>query len=212
MQIVIMGNDRQKEEILSHGISNDCRIDWISSPAELSAFTDCHAFFDLLFEENGYDTLHLKYFLSIPVFVNSVNKTIGELGIDVIRINGWPGFLQRSIIEMSCKEGKQNKAMDILQLLDRKVERVPDVKGFISSRVIGMIINEAYFALEENVSTKEEIDTAMKLGTNYPYGPFEWGEKIGLKKIAGLLSELSVSEKRYAPSTLLLKETEQSWR
>jgi 3-hydroxyacyl-CoA dehydrogenase len=45
-----------------------------------------------------------------------------------------------------------------------------------------MIINEAYFALEDNVSTKAETDIAMKLGTNYPYGPFEWGQLIGLKK------------------------------
>ena len=42
-----------------------------------------------------------------------------------------------------------------------------------------MIINEAFLALQEGVSTKEEINTAMKLGTNYPLGPFEWVEKIG---------------------------------
>jgi 3-hydroxybutyryl-CoA dehydrogenase len=69
-----------------------------------------------------------------------------------------------------------------------------------------MIINEAYFALEENVSTKEEIDIAMKLGTNYPYGPFEWAKKIGLKNVVRLLTELSLSEKRYQPAGLLLKE------
>ncbi len=45
---------------------------------------------------------------------------------------------------------------------------------------MAMIINEAWHALAEEVSTKNEIDTAMKLGTNYPYGPFEWAEKIGL--------------------------------
>ena len=69
-----------------------------------------------------------------------------------------------------------------------------------------MIINEAYFTLEENVSTKEEIDIAMKLGTNYPYGPFEWSKKIGLKNIADLLKELFITEKRYQPAALLLKE------
>ncbi|TMI92961.1 MAG: hypothetical protein E6H08_11285 [Bacteroidetes bacterium] len=83
---------------------------------------------------------------------------------------------------------------------------MPDVKGFISPRVVSMIINEAYFALEENVSKKEEIDIAMKLGTNYPYGPFEWSKKIGLKNIAALLTELSKTEKRYQPADLLLKE------
>jgi 3-hydroxybutyryl-CoA dehydrogenase len=69
-----------------------------------------------------------------------------------------------------------------------------------------MIINEAYFALEAGVSSKKEIDIAMKLGTNYPFGPFEWSEKIGLKKIITLLDTLSVSDSRYTPSSLMKKE------
>ena len=72
-----------------------------------------------------------------------------------------------------------------------------DDYGFIAARIIAMIINEAYYALEENVSTKEQIDIAMKLGTNYPYGPFEWSEKIGIEKIYLLLEKLSVQNKRY---------------
>ena len=93
-----------------------------------------------------------------------------------------------------------------MSLLNRKAEWVPDVKGFISPRVVSMIINEAYFTLEENVSTKEEIDVAMKLGTNYPYGPFEWGEKIGLQKVYELLALLSNNNTRYEPAALLKKE------
>ena len=67
----------------------------------------------------------------------------------------------------------------------------PDDYGFIAARIIAMIINEAYYALQENVSTKQQIDIAMKLGTNYPYGPFEWSEKIGIEKIYLLLKKLS---------------------
>ena len=69
-----------------------------------------------------------------------------------------------------------------------------------------MIINEAYFALEEEVSTKDEIDIAMKLGTNYPFGPFEWAERIGVENVYELLNHLSISNKRYKPSRLLQKE------
>jgi 3-hydroxybutyryl-CoA dehydrogenase len=79
------------------------------------------------------------------------------------------------------------------------------VPGFITARVIAMIINEAWFALEEGVSTKEEIDTAMKLGTNYPYGPFEWGKEIGLKNIHALLDKLSKLNPRYSPAELMTK-------
>jgi len=207
MRLVVLTNEQLKEELLSNGVSDDCKIDWISSPKELLSHTDADAVIDLLFEDNGYDVSHLTNYLKKPVFVNSMNKTIVEIGLPVIRINAWPGFLKRNIAEVSINdEINKNEVEKILNLLNRKTEWVPDIKGFISPRIVSMIINEAYFTLEENVSTKEEIDIAMKLGTNYPYGPFEWSKKIGLKKIAGLLTELSISEKRYQPATLLLKE------
>ena len=83
---------------------------------------------------------------------------------------------------------------------------VPDVPGMISTRVIAMIINEAYFGLGDGISSKKDIDIAMKLGTNYPYGPFEWGEKIGLKKIYALLKKLSEKDDRYTVAPALEKE------
>ena len=69
-----------------------------------------------------------------------------------------------------------------------------------------MIINETYFALDEKVSTQDAIDVAMTLGTNYPYGPFEWSKKIGLKNVYDLLSRLSEINKRYEPASLLKKQ------
>jgi len=69
-----------------------------------------------------------------------------------------------------------------------------------------MIINEAWFAFGEKVSSKKDIDTAMKLGTNYPLGPFAWGEKIGLHKICRLLSVLAMENDRYQVAPLLLRE------
>ena len=207
MRLVVLTNEQLKEELLSNGVSDYCKIDWINSPKELLSHTDVDAVIDLLFEHNGYDISHLNHYLTKPVFVNSMNKTIVEIGLPFIRINAWPGFLKRNIAEVSiADEVNKNKAEKILSLLNRKAEWVPDVKGFISPRIVSTIINEAYFSLEENVSTKEEIDIAMKLGTNYPYGPFEWSKKIGLKNIADLLKELFITEKRYQPASLLLKE------
>jgi 3-hydroxybutyryl-CoA dehydrogenase len=210
MRLVVLTNEQLKEELLSNGVSDDCKIDWISSPKELLLHTEADAVIDLLFEHNGYDVSHLTNYLMKLVFVNSMNKTIVEIGLPFIRINAWPGFLKRNIAEVSNTDEKnKNEAEKILGLLNRKPEWVPDVKGFISPRVVSMIINEAYFTLEENVSTKEEIDIAMNLGTNYPYGPFEWSKKIGLRNIAGLLTELFKAEKRYQPASLLLKEVKE---
>lgn len=208
MRLVVVANDELKEELLSGGVSDDCKIDWIRSASELSSYTDADAVIDLLFEQKGNDVTHLKTFLPKPVLVNSITRTISEIGLPFIRINGWPGFLKRDIAEVACaNDADKKEAEKILIAFNKKAEWVPDIKGFISTRVVSMIINEAYFALEENVSTKDEIDIAMKLGTNYPYGPFEWAKKIGLKNIAGLLTELSLTEKRYQPANLLLKES-----
>jgi 3-hydroxybutyryl-CoA dehydrogenase len=76
----------------------------------------------------------------------------------------------------------------------------------ITARVLATIINEAYYTLGDRVSTREEIDIAMKLGTSYPYGPFEWSAKIGLKRIYELLTQLSDVDKRYTPAPLLVTE------
>ncbi|MCW3087600.1 MAG: hypothetical protein JWQ78_986, partial [Sediminibacterium sp.] len=78
--------------------------------------------------------------------------------------------------------------------------------GMIAARVIAMIINEAYFGLGDGISTRGDIDTAMKLGTNYPYGPFEWSEKIGLKKIYALLKKLNETSIRYVIAPALENE------
>jgi 3-hydroxybutyryl-CoA dehydrogenase len=95
---------------------------------------------------------------------------------------------------------------DLMKALGRQAEWVADTEGMLSVRVIASIINEAWFALEEGISTPEEIDTAMKMGTNYPLGPFEWGRKIGLNKLVHLLDRLAMKQERYSPCPLLKKE------
>jgi 3-hydroxybutyryl-CoA dehydrogenase len=111
------------------------------------------------------------------------------------------------LIEAFCQNEKlKTKAEEVFSCFNKKIEWTPDIPGFLTPRVISMIINEAYFALDEKVSTKKEIDLAMKLGTNYPYGPFEWSERIGLKNIHALLSELHKTNSRYEPAALLKQE------
>lgn len=76
--------------------------------------------------------------------------------------------------------------------------------GFIFPRTIVQIINEAFFALEEKVASKEDINRAMKFGVNYPKGPFEWaeGKEIYVKT---LLQELfdKTKDARYISSKLI---------
>src|SRR6188768_2339842 len=136
MRLVVLTNEEMKEELLSNGVSAYCKIDWINSPEKLLSHMDADAVIDLLFENNGYDVSHLNNYLTKPVFVNSMNKTISEIGLSVIRINAWPGFLKRNIAEVSCNdEVNKIEAEKILSLFNRNPEWVPDIKGFISPRV-----------------------------------------------------------------------------
>jgi 3-hydroxybutyryl-CoA dehydrogenase len=114
--------------------------------------------------------------------------------------------LKRIICETAANEEREIAAKKIFDAMGWAYRFVPDVKGMVSARIVAMIVNEAYYTLEAGVSSKAEIDIAMKLGTNYPYGPFEWSEKIGLKNIYALLLELSKTDQRYLASAALREE------
>lgn len=207
MKLAILGNDVVQKELSSIAPLTDTIFIWLSYPDELKLHPDAVAVFDLLFENQESRVAALKKFLPRPVWIHSPVNTLAQIQQPFIRINAWPTFLKRSVFEAVClNESEKLMAEKIAEAMGRKIKWVPDVPGFISPRVVAMIINEAYFALAEKVSTKEEIDLAMKLGTNYPYGPFEWAGKIGLKNLATLLIQLSKTNKRYEPAPLLLQE------
>ena len=80
--------------------------------------------------------------------------------------------------------------------------------GLVTPRVLGMIINEAFYTCQEGTATKADIDLAMKLGTNYPFGPFEWSGKIGLGQVYHLLEAVyaDTRDERYKICPMLKKE------
>lgn len=203
MTIVVVADELQKEELLAQGINKEVQIHWSDKLLPVAG-ADCYI--DLLFNAESHTT-ELSALHPALIIVNDVYNTNDQLPAGLIRINGWATFLKRPVVEAACTDtGLRTKAEKIFEVFNKKTEWVADIPGFISPRVVTTIINEAYITLEEKVSSKTEIDTAMKLGTNYPYGPFEWSEKIGLKKIYNLLSILAQTNKRYEPSPLLKKE------
>src|SRR6185369_11767162 len=61
----------------------------------------------------------------------------------------------------------------------------------ISERVVLAIVNEAYRALGDKVATSDDIDRAMRLGANHPFGPFEWARRAGVQEVALMLDALA---------------------
>lgn len=135
------------------------------------------------------------------VAVGSVQHTLQELPEGFVRFNDWPGFSAGGALEAAAEaEAVRGRTGEIFLRLGKKVEWVPDQPGFLTPRIVASIINEAVFALGEGVSSEEEIDTALRLGTAYPFGPFEWAEAIGRGRVADLLRCLSAESGRYTPA------------
>jgi 3-hydroxybutyryl-CoA dehydrogenase len=196
-------------------------VRWMATiPAQ--AEPDIAAYVDLDFVADTRRIEKLGALLPNLVFVNAVTPTILEIGRPFIRINAWPGFATLRLHELvipgiateiaagnpagtASATAMADRVGALYQQLDCRYLAAPDVPGMISARVVAGIINEAWYTWEEKVSTKEEIDTAMRLGTNYPFGPFEWGERIGLGEVTRLLLALSKTDERYTPAGLLLE-------
>jgi 3-hydroxybutyryl-CoA dehydrogenase len=206
MTVAILADALLKQELLARKLPEEVTVIWGDSVRALT-ITDADVYIDLLFEQDAERTQHLKRLLPKPVLVNAVSCTTKKLGADFIRINAWPGMLQRSVTEVALPPAiNETTIKDIFDRLQWNYVVAPDIPGMITARVLATIINEAYFTLGAQVSTREEIDIAMKLGTSYPYGPFEWSERIGLNRIYELLTELSSSDGRYTPAPLLVEE------
>lgn len=142
---------------------------------------------------------------TIPILIGSVIFSLKELATDtqlpIARFNHWPTFINRNCIEFAVVDNHVEKFQKVFQILNIPVFRTEDEPGFVRARTVSMIVNEAFLAKEEAVSTESEIDTAMKLGTSYPMGPFEWCNKIGTDRIVRLLHKLAEKDNRYQPAS-----------
>lgn len=102
-----------------------------------------------------------------------------------------------------------DKAIYYFQQQGKKVLRIADYPGLLVWRTVAMLANEALDAVQKGVACAEDIDTAMRLGVNYPRGPLAWGESLGWGRVLRLLENLQqhYGEERYRPSALLRQKT-----
>jgi 3-hydroxyacyl-CoA dehydrogenase len=153
----------------------------------------------------------------VTAFLNTTLISLKELGASInhsVKGNlfgfcGLPTFLNRSTMEVSLYRNSD------LSILKKNCEQlgtdfivVDDRVGLVTPRIICMIINEAYYTILEGTATREDIDQAMKLGTNYPFGPFEWAQKIGIANVYETLRSVyeDTKDERYKICAALKKE------
>lgn len=99
------------------------------------------------------------------------------------------------------------EAIGLFQKLGKQVSVIGDVPGMIVARTVAMLIDLTADAVARGAATAEDIDTAMRLGVNYPVGPSEWHERLGRDWAYDLLHHLDerCPGGRYAPSLALFK-------
>ncbi|MER6268121.1 3-hydroxyacyl-CoA dehydrogenase [Streptomyces sp. NPDC001797] len=99
------------------------------------------------------------------------------------------------------------EAIGLFQALGKQVSVIGDVPGMIVARTVARIVDLAHDAVAKGVATEEDIDTAMRLGVNYPLGPFEWSRRLGRDFAYDLLDDLHLRDPsgRYAPSLALYR-------
>lgn len=112
-----------------------------------------------------------------------------KLWINTVVMNAMRSFIKRPAIEYATLSDTF-QAEAFVAMGWQSFNRVDSRLGLVSPRIICMIINEAFFTLQEGTAGKEDIDKGMKLGTAYPYGPFEWCEMIGVKDVYETLAAL----------------------
>ncbi|MGN6394046.1 MAG: 3-hydroxyacyl-CoA dehydrogenase family protein [Mucilaginibacter sp.] len=113
--------------------------------------------------------------------------------VEVIRGYATTDSVTKTIMELSVN-------------LEKSPVEVNDYPGFVANRILMPMINEAIYALYEDVAGVEEIDTVMKLGMAHPMGPLQLADFIGLDVCLAILNVLynGFGNQKYAPCPLLV--------
>lgn len=115
----------------------------------------------------------------------------------------------RQVIEvaggLTTAEAMVSRAVTLLENGGLSAFVVQDSPGLVIARTLIPIVNEAAFAITEGLASAEDIDRAMTLGANFPFGPLHWADEIGIDRVLLAMEYLvqSTYEERYRPAPLL---------
>ncbi|MEU3402480.1 3-hydroxyacyl-CoA dehydrogenase [Streptomyces sp. NPDC006670] len=169
-----------------------------------------------LIEEAGIavtSTAHGGPYIQLPgegQLVLADGKTAVEF-TDVVYFDLALDYRDATRIALSAGEDTSERtlaeAVGLFQKLGKQVSVIGDVPGMIVARTVAMLIDLAADAVARGVASAEDIDTAMRLGVNYPLGPSEWHQRVGRDWAYDLLHHLDerCPGGRYAPSLALFK-------
>lgn len=215
MQIIAIGDDIRYEELRKKMASINVVITRITDvEEEMDEIKEADIIFDLNFDD---DADNLNYYATLKdklVFVSAVKTSLAEqvyilgdkLKCKLVGMNALPTFIDRGRWELSLYYGFMAEELKtVMSKLQIDYDLVADRVGMVTPRILFMIINEAAYTLQEGTAGIEDIDQGMKLGTNYPFGPFEWCDRIGITDVFETLTAIyeDTKEERYKICPLL---------
>ena len=212
MNIAAIGSPQQLEELNSIFSLASCQFTALENTKNIST-TTFDVIFDLNFDNrpesiSDYMGIQASTILCLSAVKIQLHQAIPKaLQAQVVGINALPGFLSRPTLEACSintsisKEAFKSFGWTNITFVESRI-------GMVSARIICMIINEAYFTLQEGTANRADIDKGMKLGTAYPYGPFEWCDKIGITNVYEILHAMAADthDERYKICSLLKTE------
>lgn len=213
MKIFVAGQKNRFNE-LREKISNEQLEFFWNDDASEEDFDEYDVVFDLNFDDDAENAPLYFGLKNKLVVVSSVKVALAEQvylqdqkpKCWLIGFNALPGFINRSRWDICFYQNHyQPQASDFLKKIGLEFDVVNDRVGLVSARSLFMIINEACYTVQEGTASMEDVDAAMKLGTNYPLGPFEWADKIGITDVFETLTALydDTKDERYKICALL---------
>jgi 3-hydroxybutyryl-CoA dehydrogenase len=128
---------------------------------------------------------------SLPI--TSIASAVGDPG-RVVGIHFFNPVLQMALVELIPGYHTRPEVLEAARAfavsLGKTVVHSKDTPGFVTTRAVAVLLNEAAWMLYEGVATKEEIDAAYKLGFRHPMGPFELLDLVGLDTALAILGVL----------------------
>lgn len=131
----------------------------------------------------------------------------------LVGIAALPTFIEKPLVEVAPTIYSPKETVEAVSrfflAIGKNIEIVQDRIGMVLPRILCQVINEAAFAITEDIATPQDIDRALKLGAHFPLGPMEWAEQIGLKQVYAVLMALyaDLQEERYRIAPLLKQMT-----
>jgi 3-hydroxybutyryl-CoA dehydrogenase len=226
--LVIDGNHVEAEFRDKFGPGHEYRF--ISIEHELSdersaieqAIAEAAAFSEVAFcfskPDQDFSAFRTLDEVSFPVFTEIIQESLAESRWEAVNgphkttlfgFCGLPTLLNRPLLEVSLyREADREKLAATCAALGTEYRVVEDRVGLVTPRVVCMIINEACFTVQEGTATMQDVDLGMKLGTNYPRGPFVWANAIGVERVYAVLEALwlDTHDERYKVCPLLKRQ------